>query len=194
MSGILAIIAAYLFWALYSRFKEWREEKREENSFEELMPDENIEIVNQETTKVTESMGTRNLVFDTLSKMGCQYTIGDDDDSIAFTFQGERFVIYASDDCLMIDIWDYLWEAYELYDIDGLSHLKRAINEANARAAVTTVYTISESRSSVEIHCHQKLLFIPQIPNIEDYLQAMLANFFRVHHFIAAELEKVKEG
>lgn len=190
MGGIISFLIGSLLGKWYLHY---REKKKAENSSDELMPDEDIEMVNQETTKVTESMGTRNLVFDTLSKMGCQYTIGDDD-SIAFTFQGERFVIYASDDCLMIDIWDYLWEAYELYDIDGLSHLKRAINEANARAAVTTVYTISESKSSVEVHCHQKLLFIPQIPSIEDYLQAMLANFFRVHHFIAAELEKVKEG
>ena len=48
--------------------------------------------------KVEETMiGTRDLFLETLTKIGCQYSIDEQDDIISFAFQGENFVVDAAD-------------------------------------------------------------------------------------------------
>ena len=92
----------------------------------------------------------------------------------------------------MITIWDYWWSGFDLYDIDTLSRVKRAINDANIKAPVTTVYSIDEEDGKVGVHSCKRMLFIPQIPNLEDYLQATLAEFFHVHRYIKTSLEMIR--
>ena len=194
MSSLLVTAIILGIFYGYRYYKESQEEKEMEESrfYEELTSNKENENSMTEGTKVKQ-LGTRDLVLETLPKIGCQYTIDEDNNNrIGFTFQGEHFVIDASNDYLMIDIWDLWWAEQELYDIDGLSRLKRAINEANINTSITTVYSINEAGSNVGVHSHKNLLFIPQIPNIENYLQAMLADFFRVHRYIATELDKLK--
>ena len=56
----------------------------------------------------------------------------------------------------------------------------------------TTFYTINEAGSTADVHCRVSVLFIPEIPQIDDYLRSILDNFFRVHQFIGSELAKLE--
>ena len=81
----------------------------------------------------------------------------------------------------------------ELYDIDEFARLKKAINESNIRNSVTTVYTIDEAGSNVDVHSKSVILFVPEIPNIADYLRLELGEYFRVHETINVEMAKQRE-
>ena len=44
------------------------------------------------------------------------------------------------------------------------------------------------------MHCKSVVLFIPELPNIADYLRLELGEFFRVHNSISAEMEKLRKA
>ena len=113
---------------------------------------------------------------------------------IRFGYQGEYFVVRASNKTHYIQIYDTHWGHVELYDIDEFARLKKAINESNIRNSVTTVYTIDEAGSNVDVHCKSVILFVPEIPNIDGYLRLELSEYFRVHETINMEMAKQREA
>ena len=139
--------------------------------------------------------GTRDLFLETLSKIGCQYELGEgeEDDKIYFAYQGENFVASTSNEGWFVHLWDTYWEHVELYDIDEFARVKKAINHSNLNCATTTVYTIDEAGGHVDVHCKAVILFIPQIPEIENYLRGELNDFFRAHQYVGNEMAKQRE-
>ena len=152
--------------------------------------------MNKETNK-EEKMGTRDLFLETLTTIGCQYEIEESEDNeegdIHFGYQGEFFVVRASNKTQFIQIYDTHWGHVELYDIDEFARLKKAINESNIRNSVTAVYTIDEAGNNVDVHCKSVILFIPEIPNIADYLRLELSEYFRVHETVNMEMAKQRD-
>jgi hypothetical protein len=141
-----------------------------------------------------ELKGTRDLFLETLTKLGCQYEIdNDEDEKIHFAYQGEYITALTNNYRQFVHIYDTHWGHVELYDVDELSRLKKAINESNLRNIVTTVYTVDEAGSNVDVHCKAAILFVPEIPDTEDYLRLELNEFFRVHQFIGAEMTRQRE-
>ena len=134
---------------------------------------------------------TKELFLDTLAKIGCSYTIDEEDDGISFSFQGETFVAWIHGD-FYISIWDYFWKRRDLHDIDNLSQIKRLINEANTTYGITTIYSIEEEDNLLSLHCKVMIPFIAQIPQLDDYLKIELNQFFRVHRFIDLEEDRRK--
>lgn len=134
--------------------------------------------------------GTRDLFMETLTKIGCQYEIAEEeeDNRIFFAFQGEHFWADARNDRKYIQIFDPQWEYVELYDIDEFARLKKAINGSNLNNSVTTVYTIDEDGKSVDVHSKSIVYFSPQIPDIENYLRTELAEFFCAHQYVGNEM------
>ncbi len=135
----------------------------------------------------------RALFLETLTKIGCQYEIDNDDDRILFSYQGEHFVVDAADDRFYITLWDMFWETAELYNIDELSRLKKAINGANLNFGVNTVYTINEEGSTIDVHCKSIIPFFPEISQLENYLRTELNEFFHVHRYIEGELDRMRK-
>jgi len=151
-------------------------------------------ISNMENNVMEEKKGTRDLFLETLTKIGCQYDIDEGEDGdINFGYQGEFFVVRASNSNCFIHIYDTHWAHVELYDIDEFARLKKAINESNIKNSVTTVYTIDEAGSNVDVHCKSVILFTPEIPDITDYLRLELREYFRVHETINLEMAKQRE-
>lgn len=149
----------------------------------------------KEDNVMEEVKGTRDLLLATLTKMGCQYEIGEGEEGdINFGFQGEFFLVSASNTNRFIHIYDTHWGHIELYDIDEFARLKKAINESNIRNSVTAVYTIDEAGSNVNVHCKSVILFTPEIPDIADYLRWELSEFFRVHETICMEMARLRES
>lgn len=154
---------------------------------------EELELMQNNMNKdMEETKGTRDLFLETLTNIGCQYSIEDDGD-INFGYQGEYFVVRASNENRYIQIYDTHWGHVELYDIDEFTRLKKAINESNINNCVTTIYTIDEAGSNVDVHCKSTILFIPQIPELENYLRLELNDYFRAHQFINVEMAKLRE-
>ena len=58
---------------------------------------------------------------------------------------------------------------------------------------MTTVYTIDEAGSNVDVHSKSTILFVPQIPDIEDYLRVELNAFFHAHQYVGIEMTKLRE-
>lgn len=191
---ILAIVLGVICAYRYYREVQNKKEVEENHYFEQLMTENKSDInknESQEDEKIRH-MGTKDLFLATLTKIGCLYELAEkeDDNSIYFAYQGENFVVDASNENNYIRIWDTHWGHVELYDVDELSRLKKAINNSNLNTGVTTVYTIDEVGHNVDVHCKSVVLFIEQIPDIENYLRVELNEFFRAHQYVGNEMVK----
>lgn len=200
---VVGIIIAAVLCGMIVKLFEWRENKKEEKERQRMVQMNQDaaarQIMNEalESSKndMEEQKGTRDLFMETLTKIGCQYELSDeeDDDRIFFAYQGEHFFVNAKNDWRYIQIWDTHWGHVELYDIDEFTRLKKAVNGANLNNSVTTVYTIDEAGSNVDVHCKSIILFVPQIPDIENYLRIELNEFFRAHQYVGNEMAKLRE-
>jgi hypothetical protein len=173
-----------LIWYIYMYWQESKVITTEDNKMEKEI----------RTTTPQLAVGTRELFMETLTKIGCQYEMGDGDNNrIYFAYQGEYFVADACDEMSYVHLWDTHWAHVELYDVDELSRLKKAINLSNLNCAATTVYTIDEAGGNVDVHCKSTILFVPQIPELDNYLRGELNDFFRAHQYIGNEMVKQRE-
>ena len=191
---VLGVICAYQYYREVQNKKEV-----EENRYYEQLMTENKSDINKNESQENEKirhMGTKDLFLATLTKIGCQYELAEeeDDNSIYFAYQGENFVVDASNENNYIRIWDTHWGHVELYNVDELNRLKKAINNSNLNTGVTTVYTIDEVGHNVDVHCKSVVLFIEQIPDIEKYLRVELNEFFRAHQYVGNEMVKQREA
>ena len=51
-----------------------------------------------------------------------------------------------------------------------------------------TVFTIDEEEKTMNVHGKSEILFIPEIPNLENYLITELSRFFRAEYSVRAEM------
>lgn len=112
-------------------------------------------------------------------------------DRLAFKFQGETFCIIVSDDCLLATIYDFSWGSVELDDIDEVSRVRKIINEINFQyGGHTLFYTMDTDNNRMVVHTKRQILLTPEIPNLDNYMTAMLSGFFEVQRAMAHELDK----
>ena len=157
--------------------------------------DPKTETISDMTDKhLEEKKGTWDLFLETLTQIGCQYEVGEGDNGdITFAYQGEYFLVRTSNSIRFVHIYDTHWGHIELYDIDEISRLKKAINESNLENSVTAVYTVDNAGGTIDVHCKSVILFIQEIPDISEYLRLELNEFFRVHEKINLEMAKQRE-
>ena len=192
---VLGAIAMYFIVSfIYKCWKERHDADNEIDITKETVKQEN-EMENTEQIEKATIVGTRDLFLETLTKIGCQYEFAEeeDDDRIFFAYQGEHFFVNAKNDWRYIQIWDTHWGHVELYDVDDFTRLRKAINGSNLNNSVTTIYTIDEAGKNVDVHCKSIILFIAQIPDLENYLRLELDEFFRAHHYVGNEMAKLRE-
>jgi len=189
--GFLVVIVAVVIVALVRNHKE--DQKTIEGLQSQLVTEKkaNAEKQSADGQQVVIERRSRDLFLETLAKMGCQYEL-DDDDRICFHWQGGSFVVSASNESVFVTVWYFQWGEWELYDIDMLSRVKRVINDANICYSLNVVYSINEEGGSFFIHSNKSFLFIPQIPDIKGYLEAMLGEFFIVRRYVEKELDKLE--
>ena len=137
---------------------------------------------------------TRELFLDTLGRVGCQYQLGEGEDTrIFFSYQGEHFFADMKEDSIYVHIWDAHWEQVELYDVDEVSRLRKAINTSNRKSAVSTFYTIDDEAKTMNVHAKTTITFISSIPYLEDYLRTELNEFFHAQQIVGTEVHKLRE-
>lgn len=141
-----------------------------------------------------QNISTRDLCVNVLRKLNCDVQFDEEDSyRMSFTYQGETFQIDTWKDGLMILIWDTWWGSVDLDDLDDVSRIRKAINTININSSLTLVYSIDQENQRFVIHTKRQCLFIPQIPNIENYLSAMLSGFFEVQRSFKEELDKLRK-
>lgn len=191
---ISAIVLAVIFGYQYYKEVQAKKEMEEDRFFAQLMAKDDKNEKGDNNDNDSKTMGTRDLFLETLTKMGCQYTVDEEDECrYYFAYQGENFAVDMSNDRMYVQLWDMFWASVELYDIDKFARLKKVINESNLRFATTTIYTVNEAGSTVDVHCKSVVYFAPSIPDIEIYLRTELGDYFHVHQFINTEMAKLKE-
>lgn len=137
--------------------------------------------------------GTRDLFIETLTKIGCQYQLGEgEDDYIYFAYQGEHFTAGTTNDSVYVQLWDTYWGHVELYDIDEVSRMRKAINKTNLNTSVTTVYTIDEDGKNMDIHSKTVIPFMSSMNELDTYLRVELNEFFRAHQGVGVEMNKLR--
>ena len=189
---VLALVS--LFSLCVSRYMNWRNRALISEKALEQVREERYgkQVFNNENNNMEERKGTRDLFLDTLTRIGCQYELGEGDD-IIFGYQGEQFIVKANNNNHFIHIYDTYWGHVELYNVEDLSRLKKAINVSNLSNSVTAVYTVNEAGGTVDVHSKMAILFISEIPAIDDYLRMELNEFFRAHETISIEMTKQRE-
>lgn len=123
----IVILCAVLVFAAYiiGRVGYAIEKDKKEKSDYDKMNESIDNVINEEDNQ------TRNLLLKTLKEIGYQPEI-DDDDYIAFKYQGEEFKIGASNDNAFIWIYNVAWTGIETSDTDVV-FLKQAINKEMKR-------------------------------------------------------------
>lgn len=130
---------------------------------------------------------------DVLEKLSCKYEIDEKKESISFIFQGEHFIAYdLNDDNLFITIADTWWYESPLDDIDNLALMRRAVNDCNFNSPATLLYSINNENKTVGLHTRITILWLQQIPNIKDYLLAILNQLLRCHHLFFDKMEELR--
>ena len=193
MAFILVVIALFCF----SYYK--AKQKKADQEMDRIMnaPSETVSAevlpLNKNDMEENQNISTRNLCAEVLRKLNCEVQFDEENEyTMFFTYQGENFRIDTWKDCLMIGIWDVWWGTVDLDDLDDICHIRKAINTININSFLTMVYSIDQEGQRFAVHTKRQCLLVPQIPNIENYLAAMLAGFFDVQRSFREELDRLR--
>lgn len=174
--GIILIVAAYFFGRIGYSFNDEDQGQSDYAKMNEAV----------DTAIDAEDNKTRNLVINTLKKIGCQPEV-DDKDRICFKYQGEDFFIDADNNYQFVTLWDTWWLCIDC-DNANVEHLKEAINSNNINTIVSTFYTMDEDSKQMGVHCKAIFALTPSTVNREDYLKTILNDCFKAHNLLKEQL------
>lgn len=200
MIGFIGFISTLIAIVLFCCFLDYKKkEYRAEKEMDSIANAPNMSVgtevlpSNQNNMEEREDISTRDLCVEVLRKLNCEVQFDEENEySMFFTYQGEHFRIDTWKDGLMIGIWDTWWGTVDLDDLDEVSRIRKAINIVNINSSLTMVYSIDQEHQQFVVHTKRQCLLIPQIPNVENYLAAMLAGFFDVQRSFKEELDKLR--
>ena len=179
--GILAFVVIYKIWCYYH--------EDDSNDYSPVTTDTS-ENKQEEETSMEETISTRQLALNTIERIGSepQYT---EEGRIQFEYQGVIFLMEAVNDCMFVNlIWPWC-HSFSKFDIDEFARVRQVVNDINARGTASVFYGITDS-DDVAIHIKKNFLFVPQIPELEEYLKLMLDTFFRTARTLDVEIEKCR--
>ena len=179
--GLILIVIAYFFGRIGFAVEEDKERSEYAKTNDAI-----DKAIDAEDNK------TRNLLIKTLMNIGCQSEENKETGRIRFIYQGECFSIDAENESPFITIWDTYWARISLANLE-ITKLKDAINETNISMRPTIFYSIEKEESEVCLHCKYVMPFIIEIPDINNYLQANLNNFFIAHECLKVEFKNLDE-
>lgn len=181
MEGL--VIAAIII-GLVNLYRYYKQNQTEEETDE-------VKSTESESSAISQCP-TRKLVFQTLKKMGCEYS-EEDELRIRLTFQGETFIIDASDDCLFINVYDPWWLDLPMNgDIEDFARMQKAVNIANCKGTCTVLYTYNDEEGLIGVHSRKNIIFVPQITELDKYLASVFDVFFKTQRLVLAEMDKLK--
>lgn len=188
----ITILAAIIIMAaqkLGVPFEAFRKHSNENTNEHNTTPN----MQTEETSHDYSGLKPRDLIIAILKNLNCKIEFDDEDpERLYFVFQGENFTTNASNDCLMVTIYDFSWGSVDIDNIDEVSNLRKAINTTNLCTGLCATYTIDTERHRMLVHTKRQFLLVPEIPNIEDYFIAMMSGFFDTQRTLCKELDRLR--
>ena len=149
--------------------------------------------LNNNNMEENQNFSTRDLCAEVLRKLNCDVQFDDENEyNMHFSYQGENFSVETWEDGLMITIWDTWWGTVDLDSLDDVSRVRKAINTINVRQGFTLMYSIDEKSKKFAVHTKRQCLLIPQIPQMENYMVAMLTGFFDAQRSFKEEYDRLR--
>ncbi len=195
----IVIVAAAVLYYTYGFFKKKMKKKNENKNNAPVVSTipngkANPQISNAETEDDYMN-GTRDALLEILLKMNCDPRVSEDpaDNCIGFVFQGENFLVSATNDAAFVHFYDLGWECVEMSNIDELSRYRKAVNNVNINMPVTLYYTYdTEDTKQLTVHSSMSVLMLKNMPRLQDYFVSILGLFFSAHREFAKELDTLR--
>ena len=193
---VLMLIVIVLFcYFLYYKNKKYREEQEMDRiaNAPKMSVGSEVLPLNNNYMEENHKLSTRDLCAEVLRKLNCDVQFDDENEyNMHFSYQGENFSVETWEDGLMITIWDTWWGTVDLDNLDDVSRVRKAINTINVRQGFTLMYSIDEKSQKFAVHTKRQCLLIPQIPQIENYMVAMLTGFFDAQRSFKEEYDRLR--
>lgn len=193
---VLMLIVIVLFcYFLYYKNKKYREEQEMDSiaNGPNMSVGSEVLPLNNNYMEENHKLSTRDLCAEVLRKLNCDVQFDDENEyNMHFSYQGENFSVETWEDGLMITIWDTWWGTVDLDNLDDVSRVRKAINTINVRQGFTLMYSIDEKSQKFAVHTKRQCLLIPQIPQIENYMVAMLTGFFDAQRSFKEEYDRLR--
>ena len=142
----------------------------------------------QQEEKQDEPLHTKDLCIELLKQLNCEVTTSKENENrLYFEYQGEHIVIDASNDSYFIEMWDPWWLIVPVDDLEQMSNVRKAINTINTHGGVTIFYSIEEGQKFV-LHSKRQCILPKELPNVKEYLMALLNDFFTVKKWLNEEI------
>ena len=197
MIEFLSILITIVLFCYFLNYKNKKD--RAEKEMDSIANAPNMSVsaevlpLNNNNMEENQNLSTRDLCAEVLRKLNCDVQFDDENEyNMYFSYQGENFSVETWEDGLMITIWDTWWGTVDLDDLDDVSRVRKAINNINVRQNLTLMYSIDEKGQKFAVHTKRQCLLIPQIPQIENYMAAMLTGFFDVQRSFKEEYDRLR--
>ena len=197
MIEFLSILITIVLFCYFLNYKNKKD--RAEKEMDSIANAPNMSVsaevlpLNKNDMEENQNISTRDLCAEVLRKLNCDVQFDDENEyNMYFTYQGENFSVDTWENGLMITIWDTWWGTVDLDDLDDVSRVRKAINNINVRQNLTLMYSIDEKGQKFAVHTKRQCLLIPQIPQIENYMAAMLTGFFDVQRSFKEEYDRLR--
>lgn len=192
--SILITIVLFCYFLNYKNKKDRAEKEMDSIANAPNMPvSAEVLPLNKNDMEENQNISTRDLCAEVLRKLNCDVRFDEENEyNMYFTYQGENFSVDTWENGLMITIWDTWWGTVDLDNLDDVSRVRKAINNINVRQNLTLMYSIDEKGQKFAVHTKRQCLLIPQIPQIENYMAAMLTDFFDVQRSFKEEYDRLR--
>ena len=143
----------------------------------------------QQEEKQDEPPHTKDLCIELLKQLNCEVTVLEENENrLYFEYQGEHFVINASNDSYFIEMWDPWWCIIPMDDLEQMSNVRKAINTINNYSGTTIVYCIEEKEQKFVLHSKRQCILPKDLPNVKEHLSALLNDFFTVKLWLTEQI------
>ena len=144
----------------------------------------------QQEAKQEEPPHTKDLCIELLKQLNCEVFVSEEEENrLDFKYQGEHFIIDATNESFFINIWDPGWYVVPLDDLEQMSNVRKAVNTINNYSGTTIVYYIEEEGQKFILHSKRQCILPKDLPHVKEYLRALLDDFFAVQKWLSKEIE-----
>ena len=144
----------------------------------------------QQEEKQKEPPHTKDLCIELLKQLNCEVFVSEEEENrLDFKYQGEHFIIDATNESFFINIWDPGWYVVPLDDLEQMSNVRKAVNTINNYSGTTIVYYIEEEGQKFILHSKRQCILPKDLPHVKEYLRALLDDFFAVQKWLSKEIE-----
>ena len=149
-------------------------------------PEASADILQEE--KQEEPPHTKDLCIELLKQLNCEVFVSEEEENrLDFTYQGEHFIIDATNESFFINIWDPGWYVVPLDDLEQMSNVRKAVNTINNYSGTTIVYYIEEEGQKFILHSKRQCILPKDLPHVKEYLRALLGDFFTAQNKLREE-------